>query len=44
MRHLIMRLEKRLVRGHEFISNVVYYIREGHRIRAAIEMARLTLP
>jgi hypothetical protein len=43
MRRLIANLERAALRRYEFVMNVIYYLRRGHRIGKAIELARDTL-
>lgn len=44
MRRLIATIEKRLVRGYEFVGNVTYYYGLGYALRKSIQLARRTLP
>jgi hypothetical protein len=34
------RIESRIVRAYEFISNTIYYLRQGYRLRLAIRTAK----
>lgn len=43
MRRLIASIEKRLLCGYEFVSNVTYYYGLGYSLRKAIHLARRTL-
>lgn len=42
--NILRRLEKRIVRGYQFINNVsYYYLDRGYRLKQAISLARDTL-
>lgn len=41
---MMRRIEQKLLRAYEFVSNAMYYWRIGHGLRQAIRLARDTIP
>lgn len=44
IRSLVLRIERRIQRGIDFIANVRYHLDRGHAWSEAVERARRTLP
>lgn len=41
---MMRRLEQRLMRAYDFVGDFVFYLRIGHSLRNAWNMARNTIP